>query len=504
LAQARSIGIVFLRLPVASEASMAGNFSWVKPFLETPWVNLLAQIAPSFPPPPEGTGPWYRDPTFETFEAKCATVPLVLILLGITIAFIVLCCPTDVPIGRRRKTTCLRCKGGMTLVLSFLGLAIYVVWGWQGYSSVKRHLGLLAADVDKAVSSGNNIERLGAQAVDTFNASLPSCSEEMQLYLMPMQSHMDDLVAAIEEYNEDIQNIPEHLHLAEQFLDDLPHQQFHFKSLSIPGLGMAAPIAPLLIVVLGVLFLIANVKITACVRANCCACFNVCFARIELCFLRKIGTLVFAPMIVLVATAAAVEIGGASALGSFCQNVDSNMLEYIHRLSGNTSFEVSRYYIQGNCSNPLLERVQNANTTLQQVVQEVGQTKTKIEAACADKGLVDNILMELSAMQEPISDLQVLLSAQHMYPYYVTMVHEKACGSMVAGLGWLVSLQYLIGVICLPLLICAADTYFQEQARGIDLEEPLQASSQVAPSDCPDHDHSGGQGRQRGLPDGRV
>eukprot|EP00438_Fugacium_kawagutii_P023257 Skav204761 [mRNA] locus=scaffold1013:291684:294645:+ [translate_table: standard] len=98
------------------------------------------------------------------------------------------------------------------------------------------------------------------------------------------------------------------------------------------------------------------------ILAVCCSCTGRCTG----CCLRSLGPLLMAPTVLVIALVAAVQLELGIVTSSFCEDVDVNSLAFIGKLTGYDSkeYQLGKYYITGEGSNPLLIDLQNASQQL--------------------------------------------------------------------------------------------------------------------------------------------
>jgi len=472
---------VFLDMPLVTAPQLAmplpGNFSWVTPILEAPWLQLVAALAPRFPPPSgtESLEEWHQD--WRRFDEACIGGALVFVAVGVAVASAIClwscgaCCQC---MPKKKQTAkpspkALLFTGHMTLGFSVAGVIAYLVCVFQGLESVQRHLTSLRIDVHLAAEQGIEIGALGLQASHTLDAMMPNCTNRTQQGLVAVQTAMEHLMVEVEAYSQGIAEFPAQL-------DDV------YIALSrVPPAYLIGPGLPLALVIACCAFVILLIRWIFAAANTCGRCCGKCCSRLGRCFLLKIGPVLFAPAIILVAATAGLEYGLGLAVGSFCQDADTNTLAYIQQFGGDVAYNASRYYLQGNGTNPLLSHLHKANATLLSMSEQMRRDMPHIQAGCSvATDSVEVLLQNLRAMERPMANVTGLLSAQHMYPYYSTMVHEKACGSVVSGLAWLVSLQLMVGIIWLPLLTCIADRLFKRQIQYWDSDAAQHLNGHVA------------------------
>lgn len=420
---------------------MLGNFSWVEPYLESPWVKAMGIFAPSFPAP----GSSESSEAFRHFALACAGGATVLALTGAIAAVGVLlrscCC-----FGRRAQRVQpsvkpLTCAGFMTLALTFAGMFAYLLVGHKGVDLTMDSVGRAVSDVSSAAEQGRTLSALGEEASVALNSTIPKCKGSAQPFLQQFQKQLETYRELVGQYNNDMQDIPEQL------------RHLHSSLNEVSELGMYSLVAPLALVLLCCFAIVLVACATRSTRGS---------GRCSNCCIRSLGPVLFAPAILIVGAATAVEFGFGLAFASFCKDADTNALTYLQHFGGNVTYNVSRYYISDVGTNPLLDQLHEANETTLRLQMAVNQFGGHVVDVCPDAGLaVKNISATLEAVHAPLSQVDHLLSPAHVYPLYKMAVHEDACQTVVSGLAWLVLFQYVVGIVCLPTLTCMADKFLE-------------------------------------------
>lgn len=365
------------------------------------------------------------------------------------------CCQCQPSRRPERKPTgfVFYCIGLTTIFCSVVPLLTFMLWGYQGLNSANHYIGNLADDVDFAAEQGVQLDRLSSLVLEKVNATGMTCTtEDAKDLLSTTLQTVESMHSSAAVYSDDITGFVRHF-------EDARSRLRQISPLRVYSIGV-----PLLLVIIICVFVLLVGRLSdRCYRRTDSwgrLCKKPC-TRVGRCCLLQFGMPFFALVILFVATTAGAEYSFGLALGSFCQDVDNNMLTYIKHFGGEVVYNSSRYYIQGNCSNPLLNELQRANQTLGNVSQQLKLNAVRIEAGCnITPGEIYALQMRLIQLESPISIASQLLDAQRVYPYYQKVVHMKACGSIVSGVAWLIVLQYIVGVACFPFLTCAGQYYF--------------------------------------------
>mmetsp|Transcript_122175 Transcript_122175/g.304953 ORF Transcript_122175/g.304953 Transcript_122175/m.304953 type:complete len:455 (-) Transcript_122175:347-1711(-) len=421
--------------------SMVGNYSWVEPYLESPWVKVMGIFAPSFPAPDAAAD--VSGEAFHHFIAACAGGAAILAVTSVLAAVGVLlrsCCCS----GRRLQLEApsvkpLICMAFMTFTLTFAGMFVYLLVGHKGVSLTMDAVTHAVSDVTSAAEQGRMLSALGAGASVALNSSIPKCQGSARPFLQQFQRQLESYIECVDQYNSDMEGIPEQLRDLQTSLGEMSDRE------------MYSLLAPLVLVLLCCLAIVLAVCATRSTRGS---------GRCSNCCIRSLGPLLFAPAILIVGAATSVEFGFSLASASFCKDVDTNALTYIQHFAGNTTYDISRYYISGVGTNPLLDQLHEANETalkLEKTVEKYGST---VATVCADAGpTVKNISETLEAAHAPLNQVDFLLSPANVYPLYKEAIHDDACSTIISGFAWLVIIQYVVGIVCLPTLTCMAEKF---------------------------------------------
>lgn len=435
---------------LSGRAAMAhlrpGNFSWAEPYLESPWVKVMAALAPQFPSPDDSES----SEVWRHFALACAGGAAVLAGLGVVATLAVLlrscCCYSRMPQARPSSKPML-CGGVLTFILAVAGICAYLLVGRKGVTTATDEISKAIGDITSARDQGLVLAALGAQLSGNLSLAAPLCQQApgVQAALAAVQAQIDGYRSTVDEYNTDMQDIPGKL-------SDVKSALHTVSDLTLYGLGI-----PLALVLLCCTAIVVVGCATRCRAEGSGRCSNCC--------IKSLGLLLFAPAILVVAAVSAGEFGAGLALGSFCKDVDTNTLTYVHKFAtGGIAYNATRFYINGTGSNPLLDQLEDANQTLNNLKTTLAQDGPTIAAACTPQ-LVSNISATLAETQEPLNTWGRLLSPEHIYPYYKTSVREDACKTLLSGLGWLVVFQYIVGLVCLPALVCSADKFLDRWVR---------------------------------------
>jgi len=196
--------------------------------------------------------------------------------------------------------------------------------------------------------------------------------------------------------------------------------------------------------------------------------------RCSRCCIHGLGGALFTPVVLVVAAVAAAELGAGVALGAFCRDADTNALTIIGALGDETFYNISHYYInKDDVANPLADALRQADASIADFDRELGNATSQCK-----HGAAESLAGLARSAQESLGALESRLSRAQVYPHYHKAVHEFACATVVSGLGWLSLSQIAVGLLCLPVLACMADSFFD---RWVAWRASLQAGPRHGP-----------------------
>jgi len=183
-----------------------------------------------------------------------------------------------------------------------------------------------------------------------------------------------------------------------------------------------------------------------------------CVRRCERCSHACLGIGCVAPVMLLIALVAAVELALSITASSFCLKPDSTALGYAQSAFGANSnaFNLTRYYVTGEGTNPALLHLEQAQERIAKSEQWMARYGDAIERTCPRWAAEQKALLNLRMVRSSLKETVLLLRPANVYSYYSDSVHEVVCEHAVSGLGSIAFLQLLLGLVCLPLLLCTA------------------------------------------------
>jgi len=409
-----------------------------QPWTATWWVQLFEKMGPDFPAPDAPEETWRH------FVVSCSFGPSVLLALGVLVTIGVLCCTClcrprarNAAI-RKPSSKCPAFVGLMTLALIALGSIVYWRTGSITWQNARSELDRAMHDTTTARNKGAVLRDAGAWMLQDLDDIPQPCQAKAPGPLQTMKDELTHYLDEVNQYWSDIESLPDRVHSVQKLSDTIS---------LITRVGLLTPLFLVLICCLSVLL-----AVVCSHRGRC-----------SLCCIQCLGPLLFVPTVILIAAVAAVQLEVAVVSSSFCADVDSNALAYIKHEFGasSTIFQASEYYITKSGTNPLLEDLKNASTTIDSVKTTVDQYAAAIERACPDWHSAKNLTASIVLAQESVDMGQRLLSLGNIYQYYEEVVRKDACETAVIGLGWLILTQAIVGLVFLPWLITLALRYLK-------------------------------------------
>jgi len=176
-----------------------------------------------------------------------------------------------------------------------------------------------------------------------------------------------------------------------------------------------------------------------------------------------------------------VELGAGIGLSNFCGDADNNVLTVVnttlgpgsdwYKDHGNYLADSAVYYINGTGSNPMLDELATANTSLNDVASSMNTLETfarspAIASVCPDSSILStlqDINVTVTRAKQQLAECNAILQPEVVYPYYQEVVHKEFCSVVIDGVAWLALFQFLTGIICLPCLACRAASFVHQR-----------------------------------------
>jgi len=252
----------------------------------------------------------------------------------------------------------------------------------------------------------------------------------------------------------------------------------HGEATQILQVANAAALVPLALTLICVIAVFLGVCTTRSVHGSG-GCAGFC--------LKCLGPVFFAPTILIVAFCSASEFGLSIATSSFCVDPDANVLNIVDHIVENTSanpivYNVTKFYITGQGSNPILEEAANISKQIELINDQVVALGPHIPEVCPDWHGYAKMQSDLQKTEEDVTKGKELLEPKNIYPYYDQAIHKTLCGDVVIGLGWLEFTQVAVALLLLPFLIFVSDrflTIWHRFQRDVEFRAPLQTEMVV-------------------------
>lgn len=441
------------------EASQLGEVAFSRQglFGEDTWAGFFSAFGPEFPAPDASDDAW------TSFAAHCSYVPAALLLLGI-LACIAICftpclrnCCSDDDAGspRRPWPMIVVVLAMVTLIIGAIGAAAFWSEGKEATTETWQKVGDFASDLKKINGAATELDS-GATDLKKYVESLQTtCPSAVRVVINPL---VKSAVLQLEEYQE---KIAEYTEVSGSIESKASNAHEHMRTWSM-ALATAASV-PLALV--AVCCIAATVTVLC---ANTGRCTRAC-----LCLLTPVA---FVPTLLLVSAASSAQMFAGVGTSSFCENADKNTLAWIAHLSGAKSdtYQFASFYIKGTGSNPVTEKLDDVTSQLDMLTQDAKVLGVAAQF-CPDWPYSSDLTTTLDKASGSISEARDRLSRNNVYPYYDVVVHNDVCGSVIVGLGWLVSDQVLVGLVLLPLLTLASDKYLHRRHLWASRAPPLLA-----------------------------
>jgi len=201
---------------------------------------------------------------------------------------------------------------------------------------------------------------------------------------------------------------------------------------------------------------------------------NPTVASVVECIVLRCGSFGIALLIIMAILVAAVWLEVGLVLSEFCTDADTNVLLVVHGIDftandNATAFmgvtltqlvhRVADYYVAGIGDNPALTFITDAANKLIEIgllVERVHIVLDFASTACEGASHL-NVSQTVLALESIIDDVDGLLHAQNIWPYYEVMMHHVACGTLPIGMCWLILMNTIVGLVFFPVLAILAD-----------------------------------------------
>lgn len=448
--------------------------AWVKTFEPSGWASYLSHLNP-------------YDNTLSSGESAADgsfIAPGVLFVLGAACAIIVvarLCCCEPTRRENRGKSMIPSLTfAGLAFLFTGIGIFFFLGTANSGYNTAMSTIEDAYEDTSNAKNLSFDANHTGTQLLSDLDALLTECPNAASL--------LEPQIAPVR------QQVQEYMDLLKTFYDIIEPIPPQLKQLENGG---AQDVRTVLLVILGLpIIFVTGVCLTmvfAVVGTACCVKAGSCCAKCEDFFLFRLGSLGVAGTILLVSAVSAVELGVGIGLSEFCGDADNNVLTLVNTTlgpgsdwyaeNGNYLADSAVYYINGTGSNPLLDQLATANTSLSEVATQMEALEAfarnpLVGVVCPDSNLLptlQDINTTTAQAKQQLAECNELLQPKVVYPYYQEVVHHEFCGVVIDGVAWLALFQFLTGMICLPCLACRAASFVHQ--RTFERQRTLQDSA---------------------------
>jgi hypothetical protein len=422
----------------------------------TPWVNFFRTLGGNddFP------SPTADENTLHSFFQSAFIVPGILVILCLLLSAVLLCylcCHRP----KRGSPGMAKPSSKPVVFVTLLTIVLIVVatlgcWATGGKSLDTAHdqLSSMVDDLDTLQKTSDKLNSTGIHIKDQLDLLKTQCTPAVR---QGLEAAIANTKAQLQEYLDVVSDVRDIIDPLAANLTDARDQSNGFGA-GFAALGLSLP-ALLVASACAVIFL--SVMATR-------GCGGESLARCNDCCMRL--SAIFIVISVLIAGLAA---SGETATGilsaSFCHDPDANTLEYAKHAfrADSEAYQATSYYITGQGTNPLKQQLDEAQSNVTAVGAQFDTFDktfgTQIQQFC--KGWTTaTVQQDLGNLTQEIKNMYPIVERDNIYPYYNKIVHEDACTTVIAGLGWLVVVQLLVGMVCLPVLACLSVSFFTKWA----------------------------------------
>jgi len=442
---------------------------------ETAWVDLFRILGgkAKFPEPEasqEELNAWIQD---------VGIVPGLIILLGIIISmvlFICLCCcrrEREDARGRPMKPS-----SKPVLILAILTAAVIVIsyigcWDKAGssYNTAKEQLDDAAVDLNSANTQATSLYTLGKSILTQLNLLKTQCPApvyaQIQTQIAPAEKELEDFLPTIQGFGGNVSGLNAQLKTLQSDFDE-----------NSPLLALLLA-TPMLFVSGACAIVVSALMLTR-------GCGGASFARCNDCCLIRLGGIFISLSVLIAGLVAGGEAALGTAGGSLCTDVDYNILGWAQSVfpGNSTLYQATSYYISDVGANPLSKTLDDASLSLSDAngqFKQLNATYGPVIKQQCNGWSAEPVLADMTTINGSMAVARSLVSRKNIYPYYKNVMHDDMCSTVIAGLGWLVSCQLVVGLLFLPALSVMSGTFFSRWAafKEAEFQGLLQAGSQV-------------------------
>jgi len=432
-----------------------------------PWVNFFRMLGQNkaFPKPDAANDEW------QSFVQAVLICPISIVIIGVVLSAALLCFLCCGRSRDRSRQQVLRPPSSKPLlcvaVFTFAAIVVSSLACWstgiRSFSTANEQLSHAVTDLDSAKTTGNKLNATGTdmlQQLDALYAMCPATTRQLiKSQLDPTVTQLDTALASLSAYTENVSALAKRL-------DDVQSSSDEAFTLAAAGLAL-----PMVFVTAACLVIFLAALVTR-------GCGGASMARCNDCCLMRLGSIFITGSVLFAVAVAASETAAGTFTGSFCHDVDTNVLLYAQNAFGANSkeFVATSFYITGVGTNPLNQTLTESRASVNQAQEKFLQLDKEYQMAialrpdlaCKDKNgkawTANATLADIAQLGAGIDDAKILVSRPNIYPYYDKVVHVDACGTVLAGLGGLVVCQLLVGLLCLPVLAIVSASFFTNWA----------------------------------------
>lgn len=451
-----------VKIPCVDEGTGPSPPAYEPNWYDRLWVAWTPKNT-DFPSPEQMQTHW------KEYVASIMFLPLVLLLIGVTVAAIVacvLCCGCTghhfiYGRGNRHLT-----KGSTRVptkpssrCLIVLGVLIIVI---VTFATVKRYqenrasvrlasatMGLVHSDSTIVATQAQRINATVEHFFEEVGKFVHDCEQGKSSWVKPILeganisgiiehdlSHYKEMV---NNYSNKAQTIPLHVKKARDFAVG------NEETLSF------LPNVPLILLGFTCLAILGEAYITVRIGSSSCAqCVETGL---------RVATIVFVMIILLVAISITVSSTIAITASHFCIHPDKNTMAYSSLANSTMVGNATRFYVMGDTLNPIFTMSQVARKYLLGLNGVFLRFKPLVNFAqslCTTSRQLNLTALAVEAI-DVLENADRILQAQKLWPYYQLVVRRGVCKDLTRNLSQMVVLQFIIGLILFP--TCAIATH---------------------------------------------
>jgi len=428
--------------PYLAAPAEVHNGTWVRTYVANGWVRFFSGYALEFPPPGSAEDVWH------TLFAGSLGLPLLVLVVGsvasVALPVVLYCCHPKVRSSTGGPPTALL-AGACVLTISCL-LASACVSSWTNNDSLSvfawqmTHLG---ANVELAGKLAMALNHSGVAVIEDLERMKTDCPQGIRDYL---GESVDAIVSDVSGYIVAVDGMRGTLTQVPQKIDSLKEQAV--LASNFLGWCLAVPWVLSFLSCCAIAITVAIVEKSGRRMASRC----------QGCELPCLSTGCVAPAMCTISFVGAGFLLASILTSGFCEVATETTLSYAQQSFGNGSktYSMTEYYLAGNGHNPVQTDLLVAESQVSRAIEWVKRYADIIAASCPQWKAEGDSILNLETVQYTINQTETLLAPEHIYPFYHALVNEMVCGSAVAGMTLAAMLQLFVGLVCLPLLICAA------------------------------------------------